>query len=347
MDGKSKDKTSRFVTRDPVLVEGKTSPQWAEKIALFKLYHQQIQHALDQSTFTSSDTAEYFGIPWQNIIEFEENNPDSWYPFRFDFDGLFEQVHDNFHGWVGPDMADNSYTAFDPIFLSYHANMDRLAGVFMDAHPGNQFTSGFPLQPFVDHGRGLSYEDPRRWVYTTIGDMAKDTRALGYMFAPPLSPDVYTPPISAEYGRPRAVGGKAVSLPAEDAVESNSLEKKEKVPFIVFSGVGCTDRSYRIDVFAPDAESLVADPVGNKGFIGQVTRLGMGPGAGRAGSVSTRECRKAEVTRVLSARGWEDSLKGEGEVKFIVTELESGRVLGEEEVEGLPGFVGRVVWLGV
>jgi hypothetical protein len=41
------------------------------------------------------------------------------------FDGLYEQPHDNFHGWVGPDMADNAYTAFDPIFWSYHSNIDR------------------------------------------------------------------------------------------------------------------------------------------------------------------------------------------------------------------------------
>ncbi|KAJ3940603.1 uncharacterized protein N0V96_009608 [Colletotrichum fioriniae] len=93
-------------------------------------------------------SAQHFGIPWANIVDFSDKQPDEDYPFRFDFDGLFEQVHDNFHGWVGNDMADNTYTAFDPIFLSYHANMDRLAGVFMDANPENQFTSRFPLQPY-------------------------------------------------------------------------------------------------------------------------------------------------------------------------------------------------------
>ncbi|KAK1484154.1 hypothetical protein CTAM01_13067 [Colletotrichum tamarilloi] len=183
LDGKSKDGPGNFstVTRNPILTQGPTAPGWKEKIELFKIYHEQISHALQQSTYTTSESAQHFGKPWANIVDFSDKQPDEDYPFRFDFDGLFEQVHDNFHGWVGNDMADNTYTAFDPIFLSYHANMDRLAGVFMDANPENQFTSRFPLQPFINNGTSVNYDDTRRWHYTTIGDMAKDTRALGYI----------------------------------------------------------------------------------------------------------------------------------------------------------------------
>jgi hypothetical protein len=32
------------------------------------------------------------------------------------FDGALEQAHDNLHGWTGPEMANNSYAAFDPLF---------------------------------------------------------------------------------------------------------------------------------------------------------------------------------------------------------------------------------------
>ncbi|KAF9770443.1 hypothetical protein IL306_012022 [Fusarium sp. DS 682] len=153
---------------------------------------------------------------------------------------FFEQVHDKFHGWVGPDMADNTYTAFDPIFLSYHANMDRLAGIFMDANPENQFTSRFPLQPFINNGTDIDYDDPRRWRYTTIGDMAKDTRALGYMYGEPASPDFSTRKTAEEKGIRRAVpsGGEAivlpVGLPGEDnnTAVTTSVKSSEKREFI-------------------------------------------------------------------------------------------------------------------
>ncbi|KAH7008385.1 hypothetical protein EDB80DRAFT_575962 [Ilyonectria destructans] len=352
LDGKSKFPGNRYVTRYPFLSEREKSPAWAEKIGLFKLYHEQITHALSQSTYTSSATAQSFGIPWAFIQQFGENNPDSWYRHRFDFDGLFEQVHDNFHGFIGPDMADNTYTAFDPIFLSYHANMDRLAGIFMESHPGNQYTSNFPLQPFMDNGTKVSYDDPRRWKYTTIGDMAKDTRALGYMYAPPLSKDVFTPPVV--FPTPKPSGGRAISLLVEQpqavSVSANrtAAPAKKKVPYVVFSGVGCTDSSYRIDVFTPQAKSFAVDVVGNPDFIGQITRLGMGPEA-NSGRQSTRRCRQPEASRVLSAERVADKLR-EGDskndhVQIIVTNLETGKIVTADDYMKMPGFEPKVFWL--
>ena len=331
---------------------------------------------MSQSTFTSNTspgTAELFGIPWANITTFSEKQDDKLYPFRFDFDGLFEQVHDNFHGWVGPDMADNTFTAFDPIFLSYHGNMDRLAGIFMDANPSNQFTSRFPLQPFIEDGKKLSYDDPRRWIYTTIGDMAKDTRALGYMYALPSSADVFTPvdltavpsqmtaaaaTATAAPGAVPVSGGCAISLPAAQPVAPQNTPRKKQTPYIVFLGVGCTPKSYRVDVFTSDASSLSPDPVGNPDYIGQVTRLGMGPGrpgGGGGGNITMRRCRKPEATRVLSAAkvaeklsamAAEDGKNGEARlVQIVVTDLETGRVLDEGECQDLGGLEPRIVWL--
>ncbi|WP_254558242.1 hypothetical protein, partial [Salmonella enterica] len=80
------------------MTQGPTAPGWKEKIELFKIYHEQISHALQQSTYTTSESAQHFGVPWANIPEFGDEQPDKDYPYRFDFDGLFEQVHDNFHG---------------------------------------------------------------------------------------------------------------------------------------------------------------------------------------------------------------------------------------------------------
>jgi tyrosinase len=44
-------------------------------------------------------------------------------------------------------MADNAYTAFDPIFWSYHSNIDRIFEEWNRAHPAAQFSSKFPLRP--------------------------------------------------------------------------------------------------------------------------------------------------------------------------------------------------------
>ena len=54
-------------------------------------------------------------------------------------------------------MADNTYTAFDPIFYSYHAKVDRIAASFMPSHSEEQYSSNFPLQPLVNNTKGLVY----------------------------------------------------------------------------------------------------------------------------------------------------------------------------------------------
>ncbi|KXH38505.1 hypothetical protein CSIM01_05630 [Colletotrichum simmondsii] len=350
LDGKSKDGpgNSSTVTRNPILTQGPTAAGWKEKIELFKIYHEQISHALQQSTYTTSESAQHFGKPWANIVDFSDKQPDEDYPFRFDFDGLFEQVHDNFHGWVGNDMADNTYTAFDPIFLSYHANMDRLAGVFMDANPENQFTSRFPLQPFINNGTSVSYDDTRRWHYTTIGDMAKDTRALGYMYGEPASPDFFTIKTAEEQGI-RSVassGGQAIVLPCglpgkkKSSFDIDSLKisgPNKLVPYVVFTEVGCTVSSYRIDVFTPGASSTCPDAMGNHSFIGQVTRLGMGRGREDSRPPNKGRCRKPSATRVLPAESFQDQLSRGDKLRIIVTDLETGKEVEEGEYMQMSG----------
>lgn len=110
LGGKSKLGGGLYVTRDPILVAGKSNDQWAGKVAQFTLYQSQILLALQQWTFSEpakvTQEAGYpFGAPWANIPMFSADGPDCWYPYRGDFDGLFEQPHDNYHGWVGGDMV--------------------------------------------------------------------------------------------------------------------------------------------------------------------------------------------------------------------------------------------------
>jgi hypothetical protein len=244
--------------------------------------------------------------------------------------------------------------------------MDRLAGLFMDSHPENQFTSNFPLQPFLNNGKDISYTEPRRWIYTTVGDMAKDTRALGYMYAPPYSPDAFTPQTVLERDllRPTAVGGRAISLPEGVSASTSKLPGDSKdmkllapsgngakniattrIPHVVFPGIGCTDRSYRVDVFVSDAKSLTVDPVKNPDFIGHITRLGMGPADIRAEMRNTDRCRKPEATRVLRAEKHVDALRSNSSVKLVVTDIETGKELSKAQYGKLPGFDPIVLWL--
>ena len=104
------------------------------------------------------------------------------------FDGVLEQAHDNWHGWTGPDMANNSFAAYDPLFWSFHSNFDRIFENWVRANDeATQWSSNFPLRPFVgrDGHITISEDDKFTYHYTTIGNMVVNSKALGYSFAPP------------------------------------------------------------------------------------------------------------------------------------------------------------------
>ncbi|KAI0096803.1 hypothetical protein GGR51DRAFT_578638 [Nemania sp. FL0031] len=207
----------QFVTRDPILTQGRSSPGWGDKIYFLNKYQQEIAYSLQQSRFTSRNMEEFPGTARANSNTFSQEQKDIF--SELSFTGLFEQVHDKFRSWVGLDMAKNKYAASDPIFLSFHANMDRIVDMFLDAHPATRCTSGSPLRPFINNGTDVNYNDPRPWIYTTIGDMAKDPRALGYMYGAPTSPDVYTAKTAIQR-RPlsmHASGGHASSASSMDS----------------------------------------------------------------------------------------------------------------------------------
>jgi tyrosinase len=46
------------------------------------------------------------------------------------FSDQVEDLHDRVHGWVGGDMADVTTAAYDPIFFSHHAMVDRLWSIW-------------------------------------------------------------------------------------------------------------------------------------------------------------------------------------------------------------------------
>lgn len=59
---------------------------------------------------------------------------------------------------------------------------------------------------------------------------------------------------------------------------------------------------------------------------------------GWKGEGNMERCVKEGVTRILDARKWEESLRGGGGVRQVVVEMETGRVVEEEELRGWGGL---------
>jgi hypothetical protein len=305
----------RYVQRDPILyTEGDQQREERQsKLNLLSKYQQQVAFAFQWPVFS---TPEGYGQPWANILSFDPPPPDSDYPHQSDFDGLYEQPHDNLHGWVGPDMADNAYTAFDPVFWAHHSNIDRIFEEWKRAHPAATYTSNFPLRPFAGpQAAEIDLANPETFVYTTIGDMARDSRALGYDFAPPAVPDS----IGAAYNE-----------------WSDQL-------YVMFNNVRCIQDTYTIDVFLNLDNPQPQDIHGNQlHYVGRVTRLGMGVEDDKG------RCTVQGVTRVLDASYNAFYLKltpnSTIALSQIVTDVTTGKQLTPDEYRQLPGFEPSYLW---
>lgn len=343
----------RYVQRDPVLYTHGDDhrAERTKKIALTALYQQQVARAMAFELFSQPQGA---GHPWANIPSFDPPPPDGDYVYRdVNFDGAYEQPHDNYHGWVGGDMADNAYTAFDPVFWCYHANIDRMFELWLRAHPTVLFTALAALRPFTGaRADAIELGDPRGFVYTTIGDLAKDCRGLGYDYAPPVDPDVAGPYARHEPapGVPAAAtAAAAASCPAHHvasvpaAAPASPARPVELELLVRFDGVRCTHDSYAIDAFlnlaAPTPDDVDA---GHPHYIGRFSRLGMG-------LVDTHgRCITQGVTRLLDATAAARRVgvaPGEpARLTLLVTRLPSGEPVAPDELEALPGFTGSVDW---
>jgi hypothetical protein len=258
--GKMSGPDCRYVQRNPLFcTSGKTDREERTKLfAMSRIFQQQVVDALQFGTFSTPQGVP--GYPWANIVEFTPPQRDELYPYReVNFDGLFEQPHDNYHGWLGPDMADNAYTAFDPLFSSYHANIDRMLEVWIRNHPDAQFTTQTPLQPFLGpDAREVSFSSADHWRYTSIGQMAQDSRRIGYDYGEPVAKQFQGDP----------------PLPKAGKTSAPTLDRG---PWVVFDDVRCTHDSYLIDVFIDLPEATQKEAAwGNKHYVGRFSRIGMG-----------------------------------------------------------------------
>ena len=351
--GKMSGPDCKYVQRNPLFyTSGDTDRAERTKFyAMARIFQQQVVDALEFETFSTPQGVP--GYPWANIPAFHPPQPDNLYPYRdVNFDGLYEQPHDNYHGWLGPDMGDNAYTAFDPLFLSYHANIDRMLEVWIRNHPGAQFTTQTPLQPFLGAGAtDVSYSSADHWRYTSIGEMAQDSRRIGYDYGEPLAKQFTGD--AARKKSPTAVKAKP-SKPGKMAKEAGvsadpfvATRAEAKImddgPWVVFDDVRCTHDSYLIDVFINQADATPNDATScNMHYVGRFSRIGMGlvDDKGR--------CVTQGVSRVLNAGPTIYSLdlrpEDKPQISLVVTHLDTGRVVTADEYKALPGFIPQLVW---
>lgn len=330
----------RYVQRFPWLYTSgdEDREQRLQWLALLGTFQRQIDFALGWPVFSTPEGVP--GMPWADIPTFHPPQPDRLYPHRTDFDGLYEQPHDNLHGWIGPDMADNNYTAFDPVFWSLHSGIDMIFERWLRAHPASQYSSNFPLRPFTGpRAEELDLRSPSPFVYTTLGDMAKDSRCLGYDYGPTGEAQAKGAPLAA--GRPRAAAAGA-----DDDTAATARAPAGAHLYILFPDTRCILETYTIDVFLnlPEpAPEHMRDGAADH-FVGRITRLGMGIKDDKG------RCSSTGVTRVLDATHTAGQLALTPEsaitVNLIVTHHHSGRIVPQAEHRELPGFEPVLRWGG-
>ncbi|KAK6352359.1 hypothetical protein TWF730_009188 [Orbilia blumenaviensis] len=340
----------QYIQRFPCLNDPQKYPgEYAKWVAYFTTFHEQTSKALGTSRFS---VPQGNGYPWANIPGFDIPMDDSEYnrdPTALTFDNLFEQAHDNYHGFIGPDMSDNSYTAFDPVFYSLHANVDRVFEMFLKANPTSQFSSNVPLEPFKGPlATTLAEGNPLKSVYTTLGDMVKPSKSLGYTFGEPVYQDYGATPLASKHMGAKASLQPDLYVTANTWVAATSAladKNNDQLKAIIeFDGVRCTNASYTIDVFISDSEGF-APPEGQvdtsqKEYVGRMTRINMGEGTDKG------RCVKKGVKRMMFV----DPAKLEGfqreniKVYQVVRDMDQGTVVPKEVYEKLPGFVAKIVW---
>jgi hypothetical protein len=146
--------------------------------------------------------------------------------------------------------------------------------------------------------------------------MSKDSRSLGYDYAPPAEPD-----------------------------SSGTLYNEwSEYLYVVYDNVRCIHDTYTIDVFLNLQNPVPADMNNDNEvhYIGRMTRLGMGVADDRG------RCIKDGVTRILdgsyNAYYLHLNSKSEVQISQIVTDVTTGRTLPIEEYSKLPGFTPTYVW---
>ena len=93
-------------------------------------------------------------------------------PSYTEFSARCWRLHDNIHVWVGGEMGDANWAAFDPLFWAHHAQVDRLWRIWQHDRPG-----GLPRADILD--RPMTFNRPPSFTPRQV----LDVKQLGYDYA--------------------------------------------------------------------------------------------------------------------------------------------------------------------
>jgi tyrosinase len=100
---------------------------------------------------------------------------EQWVMAATSFDEMrrrLEALHDNMHVWVGGEMSDPTWAAYDPLFWAHHTMVDRLWRIWQHRHP-NAPPTGISLDAGMTFGAPPAFT-PRQVL---------DVKSLGYDYA--------------------------------------------------------------------------------------------------------------------------------------------------------------------
>jgi tyrosinase len=129
-----------------------------------------------------------------------------------DFSNQLQDIHDGVHGWAGGDMGSIGTSAFDPIFWSHHAMIDRIWYLWQLRHGVNNIPS--------------NYLDKALFPGYTVQQVL-DVRSLGYDYASAAVAAGTDVPVGVA---PPAEGAAAGGEPAGGGAGGAPEETKPPVP---------------------------------------------------------------------------------------------------------------------
>eukprot|EP00039_Didymoeca_costata_P030200 m.28312 g.28312 ORF g.28312 m.28312 type:complete len:676 (+) comp7993_c0_seq1:98-2125(+) len=326
----NKSEPTSWIQTPPEFYLDSKSDAFKAKMLELDTYASQVLWAMHFDTWSKREGT---GMPW------DEGDPR--FPDRdIDFDGAFEIPHDNMHSWLGPDTTSNKTPGCVPIFWFFHANIDRMFEIWLRNNVTNpivekengfiQCTVDYGLKPFVGKlGDEIDYSNPNLWMYTTIGDVMGDSRAMGYTFDEPEHPDIM-----------------------KDGIDVKDFTNKALM--VSFKNVLCTIDSFTVWIFAnianPTPDDTLATGNVNDGAQKPIKRSTVGMGEKDKGG----RCIKNPVVRKFDATKWAianqifpDASSDDDGVKaftYLVHNDTKQHWLSKKELEEYPGLIPHFAW---
>ncbi|MBV9439619.1 MAG: tyrosinase family protein, partial [Candidatus Eremiobacteraeota bacterium] len=188
-------------------------------------------------------------------------------PDYVSFSTDLENPHNSLHMWVGGDMGNIAYAAYDPLFWSHHAFVEYVFCQWQDAHPN-------ATRP------PLSQQDLAPFSVTL--DQIWDYKNLGYAYVPDNASPLTLSGVSAG---PGAAAGNTLRSRATVAhfplytIDPEDIRRAE----VVFDGLRRPEESLAVRIFADNDDATAQTPLDDPSYLGTRFFFGHGECSGAEG----------------------------------------------------------------